>query len=675
MPSCDPLYSRDNYNVRPPCDVSTRTRGTISWWPVEPDRTAAGAPPASGAPAGPPRPGNARPSTLPAQASPRRTPRPRLAARPSTQALKEAEWDLPAARPLLPAASPRAAAAARVVAGCESLADLKAVVEARGHEFDAVALAAAAARVPKVMNGSVAGAERLLDRLMPRLLALVESDPGSENAAGGGEDGGATAGGRGLGPRELSNVLWAVSKAGYPLEASEVGRLLAALACNLGRAAPGELSMAAVAAARLAPGDDAFWAALGDAAAATLRAAAEEMAGGGGGGGGEAAAPKRPRRRRREQPELLHTGPAALAVAAAAARGGGGAEAGRVAQAAANLAWAHARAGRAHAGVVAALDAWLAAGGARALNPREISMLSWAAARWAHAAGAKPAGGEASSSSGSGGGGAALSDASISLVLDAAADKLWQFSGGELDGLVNAAARLGAQHPPLLAALAKQLDHPQAAAGAGASTLSAALWAAARAGSDGGRELLRAAAGALAGAPGAFAPRDAANVVWAAAAMGLADQVFYSVALERLAGCAGECSGRDLAHAMLGSCASRDAAPRARLLAAAAPAAAAAARAGGLAPRDAAAALRVLAAAAARGELEGHIPADELRAAAADVGASLAAQYRAGGVQAADAEDAAASLDALCGAGGAASAALRGGGAAAGGGEASGEAQ
>ncbi|KAI8475874.1 MAG: hypothetical protein J3K34DRAFT_517040 [Monoraphidium minutum] len=580
-----------------------------------------------------------------------------LYTRENYKALRDAGWDLAAIRPLLEAAPPRppprgaagapaaraaAAAATRAIAQAVTLADLKAIIEASGHALDGVALAAAAARVPRAAAasgpGAAAGAERLLDRLLPPLLARVGA---------GGE----------LGARELSNVLWALSKVGYPLEAAELERIIGALLPLLGGAAPRELSMAAVAAARLAPAHGALWGALAGPAAAALRGAA--AAGRGGGGGGTAAAAagadaaarggRRARRHGAAEPAApLYTGPHALAAAAAARDA---TPAGASAQAAANLAWAHARAGRAPPELVAALGEWLVAGGgAGHLNPAEISMLAWAAARWARGGGG---GGGAEG----GGGGAALPEAAVTALLDAAADKLWQFGAGELDGLVRSAGALGMQqHPPLLAALAKQLDNPEAAAAAAPATLAAALSAAARAGSDGGRALLAAAAAAVAADAGAFAPGDAASVVWAGAAMGLEDDAFYAAALTRLAACVGECGPREITHALLGACASRDAARRGAVVAAAAPAAAA--RAAEFAPRDAAAALRVLAAAAGHGELGGAAAA----AAAEALGGSLLAQWRAGGVPRHEARDAAASLDALLGPGHAAAAALRGGG-------------
>jgi hypothetical protein len=510
------------------------------------------------------------------------------------------------------------------------------------------------------------GAERLLDGLVPRLLRLLDGGEGDVTSSGGD----VTGGGLTLGARELTNVLWAVARSKYSLQPGELGRLQAALLPRLAAASAQDLSVAAVAAVQLAPDDEAFWGALAAPAAAALRAATAEAAAAkkAAAGAGASKDERRGKGARRKggaggkagQVSPLYTGPDALEAAAAARDGSASA---RVAQAAANIAWAHARTRRTPRDLAAALSEWLLAGGAAHLNPRELSMLAYTASRWGRPRYSSGSSGSGrgfvvgGSSGGGGGGGAALPEAAISALLDTAAGKLWQFSADELNGLMRAAGLLHVQHPALLAALVKQLDHPEAAAAAKPAALSAALSAGARAGGDGGRALMRAAAAAVAAGPRAFTAGEAASVLWAAAAMGVEDDAFYAAALARVQESLADCGPPDIARALLGACGARDAPARARLAAAAAPAAAA--RAGSFSARDAAAVLRVLAAAARRGELEGHIQPEQLGAAAAALGAALIDLWKAGGAQRSEVADAAASLEVLCGAAHTASVALR----------------
>ncbi len=569
-----------------------------------------------------------------------------------------------------------AAYAARLIRKSGSLADLRAIITEHGHVLDGRAVAAAVTRVPKVTppgDAAAAGAERLLDRLVPHLL--------SEAAQPGGR----------LGLRDLAGAIWALSKADYRLQGSEQEVLLAALEAALQAAAAAggagasasDLSLAAAAAVRAAPRREALWAPLEGLAAAAVRDATERAAAGAADGAG--VAPARGGRQPHQHhqhghrrggfggssalrpQDILPTGPDSLRHAAALRAAEGGAAAAAAAPAA-GLAWAHARTGRAPEALVSALSDFLTRTDAAAhLQPGELTMLMRSAAIWAGVDG--EAGAASPSVSPSSGG---LWPEAVGKLLDAAADTLWQFSKPDLDVFFAAVARLGVTHPPLLAAAAKQLDSDAAAAGAAPGTLSAALSAAARAGSDGGRALLRATVAAMVAAPESFAPADAANSVWAAASMGVDDEAFYAAAVGRLADCAADCGPRELTHALLGACGARDGALRARLVAAAA--APAAARAGEFSARDAAAALRVMARSRGRGELDGLLSGSsggsELTAAAAALAATVLRQWEAGAAQRAEVEDAAASLAALVGEGHAGcralSAALGGGDAAAG---------
>jgi hypothetical protein len=614
-------------------------------------------------------------------------PRPRLP--PKKQALKDCGWSLEAIEAFFqanPQALRRAAGRGApdrrergkpppllaLVRGCATLADLKDLVAAQGHAFDGRAAAAAIARVPKLSRPAGAGeaatsgsgsvtttsgsgggggggggssslaAERMLDRLVPALMAAVAGAGAAPGAA------------------ELAAALCALGRAGYPLGPEEGGALFGALEGALrarsgggGGQVRGDLaaaSLAATAAAHSGADRGPLWDALLGPALEGLRAATAARP-----APGQMPARPRPGKAGRARggggAPVLPTGPDALALAAAAERSTSrAAAAAAAASPAAALAWAHARVGRAPGGLASALSEYLTAGGgARLMASRELTNMAKAAAAWAKGAGG---GGDG----GGGGGVARLSDSAVLALLDTAAERLWQFSSAELDALLGAVAALGVTHPPLEAAVAKHLDTPAAAAGAAPATLAAALSAAARAGSDGGREVLAAAAGELAAAPEKFTPAEAADVAWAAAAMGVRDEGLLSAALGRVAAASTTCGPRALTHALLGSCATRDAATRGGLIAAVAPAAAA--QAGGFSARDAGAALRVLAASHQRGEVP-EAAAASVRAATAALGARVLEQWRAGAVLRGAAADAAVAVAAACGADHEVAAALR----------------